>query len=140
MINRTGSDVRARRVVSVVATPVADGALWLVASLILSSDITANTGGQARAVTLVSVVATALLAGLAGTVVVLALEAKSSRPQRTWLIISVTVLVVSLAGPLMATQWSSGVVLVLMHLLTGAILIPGLMPMSAVPSEYDHNR
>jgi hypothetical protein len=73
------------------------------------------------------VVVTALVAGLAAWGLLALLERTVSRPARTYRIIALTVLAISLAGPLgSGVDTSSRLVLLGMHLTVGAALIIGL--------------
>ena len=75
----------------------------------------------------VAVVATALLAGLAAWGLLTLLERTVRRPVRTYRIIALVVLALSLAGPLGYDASLSGrLALVAMHVTVGAALIIGL--------------
>ena len=71
-------------------------------------------------------------AGLAGGVLLALLERTAARPARTWTITAAAVPALSLAGPLGgAADAASTAVLAGMHLLVGAVLVPGLALTSA---------
>jgi hypothetical protein len=71
------------------------------------------------------VVLTTLLAGLAGWGLLALLERFTTRARRTWIVIALVVLVLSLAaGPLGGVTAGAKVALACLHLAAGAVLIP----------------
>ncbi|WP_433235660.1 DUF6069 family protein [Streptosporangium sp. CA-135522] len=116
-----------RRALVVAGAMAAALALWALAGPLAELNLAVRIGGELQLVGLVSVAAASLIAGLAGWALLAALERRSARPRRTWTIIAVIVLVLSLAGPIgSAAGTPSMVVLAGMHLLVAAVLIPGL--------------
>jgi Family of unknown function (DUF6069) len=84
-------------------------------------------GRPATHVTLVSAIVASALAGLAGWGVLTLLERRTAHPHRNWLITSIAVLVVSLAGPLAAGQGTGAKLsLAVLHLAVAAAIIPRL--------------
>ncbi|PZF79492.1 hypothetical protein C1I92_30935 [Jiangella anatolica] len=106
--------------VAVVGATVAAAVPWAVAR-IAGADLEVTTAGVTMDVGLALVLAAALTMSLAGW----ALLARLGR--RVWTRVAVTVLVLSLSGPLVAeADTDAKVYLTLMHLAVGAVLIPGL--------------
>ncbi|WBB68381.1 DUF6069 family protein [Micromonospora sp. WMMD812] len=114
------------------ATTVAAGAagvllLWVVNDPWAGIDLAVRQGDATRHIGPVAVVMTALIAGLAAWGLLALLERTVRRPARTFRIIALIVLVLSLAGPLgSGVGTSSRLVLLGMHLTVGAALIIGL--------------
>jgi len=107
----------------------AAGALlqWAVSGPWGGIDLTVRQGDATQHIGPVAVVATALIAGLAAWGLLALLERAVRRPARTFRIITLIVLVLSLAGPLgSGVDTSSRLVLLSMHLTVGAALIIGL--------------
>lgn len=118
--------VRGRRALVVVGATAADLVLWALAHPVAGIGLRVHLGGSVQSVGLGSVAAAALAAGLAAWALLALLERILQGPRRAWTIIAVTVLVVSLAGPLGATTTASMMALALMHLTLAAVLISGL--------------
>ena len=114
------------------AITVAGGAagallLWVVNDPWGGVDLAVRRGDATQHIGPVSVVVTALLAGLAAWGLLALLERTVDRPARTYWIITLIVLALSLAGPLgSGVGTSSRLVLLGMHLTVGAALIIGL--------------
>jgi hypothetical protein len=74
-----------------------------------------------------AVITTSLAAGMCGWLLLAILERYSTRPRRTWLVIAIAVLVVSLLGPLTSavTAATTGA-LIAMHAVVVVVLIAGL--------------
>jgi hypothetical protein len=114
------------------AITVAGGAagallLWAVNDPWAGIELTVRQGGTRQHVGPVAVVLTALLAGLAAWGLLALLERNGRHPARTFRIIAVIVLLVSLAGPLGSGDGlGSKLALLAMHLTVGAALIIGL--------------
>jgi hypothetical protein len=100
--------------------------VWLVAALLgLEASVTMN--GTVQSISGISVALTATVAGLGAWTVKAILDRLLRNPTPVWMTISVAVGLLSLAGPLtMATAPAASAVLVVMHLVPAAILIPGL--------------
>lgn len=83
--------------------------------------------GQVARVTLVSAIVMSAVAGLAGWAVLGLLERFTGHPYKNWLIISIAVLVVSLAGPMLAGQTAAAKFsLAALHLAVAGAVIPWL--------------
>lgn len=117
----------ARRALTVAGATAAALALWALAGPVAGIDLTVRLDGGVQPVGPGAVVVASLLAGLAGWALLASLERILKRPGRTWTVIAVVVLVLSLAGPLgSAVGTASTVTLAGMHLIVAAVLIPGL--------------
>ncbi|MFC4117955.1 DUF6069 family protein [Nonomuraea zeae] len=116
-----------RRLLTVIGTPVAALALWAVAVPVAGVTLTVQTGGTPQTTGPVAVMVASLLAGLAGWALLAVLERWTARPTRIWTIIALVVLALSLLGPIgSAVGTAATLVLLLMHLVVGAVLVPGL--------------
>ncbi len=124
--------VRVRRALTVAGAAAAALALWTLTGPVAGHGPSAQTAGEVRQVGAAAVAAAALAAGLAGWALLALLERTAARPARTWTITAAAVLALSLAGPLGgAADAVSTAVLAGMHLLVGAVLVPGLALTSA---------
>ncbi|GIH97008.1 hypothetical protein Psi01_76380 [Planobispora siamensis] len=110
-----------------IGAPVAALAVWALATAVVGTEPTVRMGDGTQPVGPVPVVVTSLLAGLAGWALLAVLERFASRPGRIWTIVALVVLVLSLSGPLGgAVGVAATLVLVLLHLVVGAVLVLGL--------------
>jgi hypothetical protein len=118
-----------RRAGAVVAAALAALAVWVVAVPIAGLDLAAAPiGGPVAPVGPLAVAAGPLLAGLSGWALLAVLERRTSRARRTWTVIALVVLALSLVSPLLGGVGAGGVLtLVTMHLVTGGVLI-ALLP------------
>jgi hypothetical protein len=108
----------------VVLAVLAPLAIWAVAVPVAGLDLTATPiGGTATPVGALAVVAGALCAGLSGWALLAVLERHATRPRRTWTVVALVVLALSLATPLTGATGISLLVLLSMHLAVGAVLI-----------------
>lgn len=104
-------------------------AAWAVAHLLagITLEVRLTPGAQPEPVGIASVTVASALAGVVALLVVAVLRRRTKRPRRNWLVISLVLLAVSLAGPLSGAQTASALVsLVCLHLLAAAVLIPVL--------------
>src|SRR5450755_3894068 len=119
---------RRRHVGAVLAAVVATGLVWLIATTGFGLDLYQPGFGSMAPQQLTMWWAAAItgLAGLAAWGVLAIIERFSRRPTRAWLVVSVSVLVLSLGGPLSGDGIAPGnrLALVFMHLAAGAVLIP----------------
>jgi len=121
---RPSSRTAARRATAVVLAVLAPLAIWAVAVPVAGLDLTATPiGGTATPVGAFAVVAGALCAGLSGWALLAVLERRAARPRRTWTVIALVVLALSLATPIAGATGASMPVLLSMHLAVGAVLI-----------------
>lgn len=122
----TAPRVRARpqRAAAVGGAVAAGLAIWVVAVPGLGVELTARSGGGELVVGPPSVVLAGLVAGLGGWGLLALLERFAGRPRVAWTVTAVTVLVLSLAGPLaQATTVSAAAVLVAMHIAVGTVVV-----------------
>jgi uncharacterized protein DUF6069 len=120
--------IRAERALTVLAAALAGAAVWLAASPLAGVTLAARSGpgGAAQQVGLPSVVLASLLSGLAGWVLLAALERFARRPRVVWTSSALAVLAVSLGGPLSATSAAATATLCCLHVAVGAVLFAGL--------------
>ena len=115
-----------RRILSVAGAAAAALVLWTLTGPVAGHDLSAGTGGDAREVGAFAVLAAALAAGLAAWALLALLERTVGRPGRVWTITAAAVLALSMPGTLGGADTASTAVLAAMHLVVGAVLIPGL--------------
>jgi hypothetical protein len=116
--------LRGHRAATVLGVVGAAAAAWAVLTQLGEVDLAA--GSPPVTVGLAQVVLTAAVAGAAGWALLAALERWTSAPRRTWRIVAVIALVISLAGPLtMAAGLPALGGLVTLHVVVGAALISG---------------
>ncbi|MEU8801867.1 DUF6069 family protein [Spirillospora sp. NPDC048819] len=116
-----------RRTLTVAGAAAAALVLWTLTGPVAGHGPSAATGGDVHPVGAVTVAVGGLLAGLAAWALLALLERTVSRPGRVWTITAVTVLALSMTGPLgSAADTASTAILAAMHLLVAAVLIPGL--------------
>lgn len=131
---------RTRDVKTVRFTAVAIGVLGVVIAFIVLRYgarvqllVKTKPGGQVAQVTLVSAIVMSAVAGVAGWAVLGLLERFTAHPYKNWLIISIAVLVVSLAGPLLAGQTTGArLSLAALHLAVAGAVIPLLARTASV--------
>jgi hypothetical protein len=115
--------LRGHRAATVLGAVGAAAAAWAVLTQLGEVDLAA--GSPPVTVGLAQVVLTAAVAGFAGWALLAAFERWTAAPRRNWRIAAVSVLVVSLVGPLtMAAGLAMGG-LVTLHVVVGAALIVG---------------
>ncbi|WP_035737061.1 DUF6069 family protein [Glycomyces arizonensis] len=119
-------NTRIRRLLIVLGACAAALALWAVAVPVAGVDLAVDQGGTETAVGPGLVAASSLAAGLAGWALLAVLERSAARAGRIWTIIAVTVLAISALGPLGAIGAAATSVLLGMHVVVAAVLIPGL--------------
>jgi lysylphosphatidylglycerol synthetase-like protein (DUF2156 family) len=115
------------RALAVLGATAAALAVWSVAVPLAGTELTVRMNGMTQSVEPGAVMTASLLAGLAGWALLAALERFGRRPRRTWTVMAVLVLVLSLAGPLgNGVHTATTIALAGMHLAVGAVLIPAL--------------
>jgi hypothetical protein len=118
---------RTGRAITVGAGAAGALLLWAVNDPWAGVDLAVRQGDTIRHIGPAAVVLTALVAGLAGWGLLAVLERTVRRPARTFRIIALIVLALSLAGPLgSGVDTSSRLALLGMHTTVGAALILGL--------------
>jgi hypothetical protein len=127
-MQRTGTTARRTgRAITVAAGAAGTLLLWAVNDPWAGIDLAVRRGATAQHIGPVGVVVTALIAGLAAWSLLALLERTVRRPARTFRIIALIVLGLSLVAPLgSGIGISSRLVLLGMHLTVGAALIIGL--------------
>jgi Family of unknown function (DUF6069) len=121
-----GHRVGTSRAVPVLAAVVGALLIWAVADPLAGVDLSVGTGSSAKAVGPGAVTIVSLLAGLAAVGLATLLARVTPRPRRTWSLVAVSTLVLSLVGPLGAASPAAGVSLGAMHLVVGATLVLGV--------------
>ncbi len=112
---------------AVVGAVVAAVLVWVVAVPVAGVDLAVEMDGEMEAVTLRAAVLVALGAGLLGWALLALLEWRVRRAAAIWTGVALVVALLSLAGPLtMATNTAAAAVLVCLHLVVAAVLIPAL--------------
>ena len=121
------------RALCVASGAVAAAIAWAVEVPLLGTRLTVRFGAMApQTVVAGQVVGAALVAGLLGWLLLAALDRRAARARATrisavWTAAALLVLAVSLALPLaVATTTAAAVGLVVLHLVVGAVVIPGL--------------
>ena len=120
---------RRRRLLAVIAAVGAAAGGWGVIERGAGVDLRAPAfDGSAigQDVGLGTVIFTSLIGSLAAWGLLALLEHYVSRPRRTWTVVALTALLVSLAGPMSGTGIGAGDrgLLALLHLVVAAVLIP----------------
>jgi hypothetical protein len=121
--------MRRRRAATVLASGVAAGGIWLIATFILGHDLVVERWDTSdpMSVGLGNVVTTVLIAGLGGWATRALADRLISRAALIWTLIASIVLAASLGMPAAAaTTTATAVTLILMHVAVGGILIAGL--------------
>lgn len=121
-----GPRVHRRRWLLNLATMAAAVILWTIAVPIAGIDLTVTINGERQEVTQLAVISTSLLAGGAAWGSLTLLELLTVRARTIWTWLASVVLVLSLGGPLAATNAAATGVLVLLHLVVGISLIAGM--------------
>ncbi|GGK86300.1 DUF6069 family protein [Mangrovihabitans endophyticus] len=117
----------ARRIAAVVGATVSALVTWALAGPASGVALSVTSGTDVQHVGPGTVAAAALVTGLAAWALLAVLERRIARPARTWTVVALIVLVVSLVGPLGdGADMASRLVLTGMHLAVAAVLIPGL--------------
>jgi uncharacterized membrane protein len=94
-----------------------------------------GAGGSAQSVGLPSILVVAAVVAVAG-VLSRRWFARRARGVLTWNVLAVTVLVVSLAGPMTAATSSAALVLVCLHLVVGLVVLLGQrLPAASAPAS-----
>lgn len=125
----TRAHVRARRLAAISTAAAAAAVVWAVAGPLAGIRLVARVGADAPAqqIGLASVITVSLLAGLAAWALLAVLEARSWHPRRAWTMTAVSVLVVSLTGPLTSRGGAATIAaLACLHLAAGGVLILAL--------------
>jgi hypothetical protein len=123
-------DVRRSRARALAAAAAAAAAAiaWAVEVPLLGVRLTVRFGAMApQTVVAGQVAGAALVAGLLGWLLLAALDRRAARARAVWTATALLVLAVSLALPLAAaTTTSAAVGLIVLHLVTGAVVVSGM--------------
>ena len=126
-----GGRRRLCRAATVAAAIVLPLLVWTIAVPLAGLELVAGSGPTAQAVGPASIVSAVLVAGLAAWGVLALLERFTKTSGRTFAVVGWTVLALSLLGPVLTGAVGAVlVVLLVMHLVTGATLVIGL-PLAA---------
>jgi hypothetical protein len=117
---------RTRRLLTVLAASSAAFLLWAAATL-AGVDLIADQAGEPVTIGPVAIVLSGLVIGFAAWGLLAVLEKFTARAGLIWSIIAAAVLALSLAGPLAAATTAAMLVLMGMHVVTGGVLIAGLV-------------
>ncbi|MFJ5033008.1 DUF6069 family protein [Streptomyces sp. NPDC088560] len=131
------SGMRRARILAVLAGAVAALVVWLVGAQLAGVHLVVRTGSDRheQSVGAAAVLAASVVAGLAAWGSLAALERWApARAYRTWPVLALTVLVLSLAGPFgLGVTTGAKTVLVCLHLVTGSVLVIALRRTAARP-------
>lgn len=111
--------------VAVVAAGAA-AVVWVVATQVASVDLAVRAGSGTQHVNVVSVIVTALVVATAGAGLLRFLERRTAQARTIWTAIAVSVLAVSLTGPLGARSVEAGLWLAALHVVVGSVVVVGL--------------
>ncbi|MDG4800734.1 DUF6069 family protein [Micromonospora sp. WMMD980] len=118
---------RRDRLLTVLAATAATLVGWAVAVPLAGVELTVRGGGGEQRVGPLAVAVSTLLAGLAGWALLALLDRFTGRARTVWTAVAAVVLLLSLLGPLTGGVGRPAMVtLVALHLLAGAVLVPGL--------------
>lgn len=115
------TDLVHRRLPVVVLAPLAALTTWAIARL-LGVDLVLKSE---RTVGAVDVVAAALIGAMAGWLVVRLLERHTRNPRAAWPLVGSTALAASTIGPTWLADGTSAVALIMVHVVTGVVVIAG---------------
>jgi hypothetical protein len=123
---------RRTRALAVVAAAAATLTVWTIAHPVAGVDLVVDSGSGPTTVTPGAVVITTVVAGLAAWALLALAERRLRRAAAVWSGVAGAVLLISLLGPIgSAAGAAATAALVVMHVVTGAVLIP-LMALSSV--------
>lgn len=115
------------RIVAIVLAMVANSIVILVARGIFGHWPRAVVGGNEQVVMVGAVIGATLVAGIGAWIVALAIERLAGRPARTWVIVGTVFWGISLLSLTGAQNASSAITLGLLHTITAALLIAGML-------------
>jgi hypothetical protein len=118
---------RTRRLLTVLAASAAAILLWAAATPLAGVNLVAEQAGEPATIEPAAIVLAGLVIGFAAWGLLAVLEKFTARAGLIWSIIAVAVLALSLTGPLTAATTAAMLVLMGMHVVTGGILIAGLV-------------
>ena len=115
-----------RRAAAVLTAMAGAMVLWIIADPVGGIDLTVSSAASARNIGPGAVAVVSGLAGLAAVGLAALLARLTARARSIWHVVAVTILVLSLTGPLGAVTAGAGVTLAAMHVVVGATLIVGI--------------
>ncbi|GAA2130297.1 DUF6069 family protein [Glycomyces algeriensis] len=118
---------RTRRLAAVLAATAGALLLWAAAVPLARVDLTVDQAGTPLTVGPALIAFAGLAVGFAAWGLLAVLERFAARAALIWSIIAAVVLAVSLTGPLAAATTAAMLVLMGMHVVTGGVLIAGLV-------------
>lgn len=121
-VDYCGATRNARRAQTIASVVAANAIIWNFAVFIGQVDLSLKGGGALESVGLLSVALSSAIATMLGWGLLTFLESRAAQPWRTWSVIAVIVLVVSMLGPLSAETATGTVVLSVMHAVAFAIM------------------
>ncbi|KIF76844.1 hypothetical protein QR77_29290 [Streptomyces sp. 150FB] len=117
------------RFLTVVGAVVGTAVVWLIAHQAVSGPLKAKLGSgdaEPQEITIALVIVITAVVGLVAWGLLALLE-RSAKGRTAWIWIAVVVFVLSLLGPLGSAEGTGAKIsLALMHVVTAAVLIPGL--------------
>lgn len=99
---------------------------WAFSTAAGDGEIAVRTGAGVRTIGLLSVAATAAVVAAVGAAVLRVMVARVRNGLRRWTVLACGVLLVSVLGPLGATNLADGMTLLSLHSVVGAVVILGL--------------
>lgn len=120
-------NTRTRRLLVVLASAAGSLLVWTAAAPLAGIDLTVDQAGTPLTVGPFLVALAALLVGFAAWGLLAVLEKFTARAGMIWSIIAAAVLALSLTGPLAAVTTGAMLALMGMHVVTGGVLIAGLV-------------
>ncbi len=128
-MNTTSSLRRSSRPSGMVAPPLVALLVWLAGDPLAGIDLAVRRAGAVQNLGPVDVIIAALAVGLAAWGLRAVLDRVGDRGRAVWTAVAVTVLLVSLVGPLTgAMTLAATIVLECMHIAVGGSLIAALAP------------
>ncbi len=111
-----------------IAAAIANIVLFFIANAILSEPV--SVPAEMGVVNVVSITISTLVGTLGALLAFVLIKRFTRHPARTFLIVAVVALIVSMAGPFGSAgiALSTRLVLALMHIIAAAIIVPLLMP------------
>jgi hypothetical protein len=122
----TGGSKHLTRLAALVLAYIGCSIVWLIADPIGGASMKVEAmGGDIQHINLLGLVTSVLSYGIVAWIVLMLIERFAPAPRKTWLAVSVVVLILTLF-----TAWAGGesdgtsITLIIMHLVAGAVIIP----------------
>lgn len=120
-------NTRTRRLLAILAAAAGALLLWTAAAPLAGIDLTVDQAGTPLTIGPALIALASLVVGFAAWGLLALLEKFTARSGMIWSVIAAVVLAFSLTGPLAATTTAAMLVLMGMHVVTGGVLIAGLV-------------